>query len=142
MKNKIDDNSDNSTESEYNILISKQETEEFYKNLIDFSQTMDFSQTGINRIDTSLFNTTYVDNNTNSFTRTFSRDDLYVYDDTNNTRSVFVQREFETHMPDLRTVNEMCELYPGFKKAFEHFKTMYNLTIEEYKIAKNSKGTS
>jgi len=40
---------------------------------------------------------------------------------------------FENIMPDIQQVNEMCEEYPGLKKAYENFKTAYQLVEQDWK---------
>ena len=41
-------------------------------------------------------------------------------------------KEFETHMPGIHKINEMREMFPGFKKAYDHMRTVYDLVHEEY----------
>lgn len=41
-------------------------------------------------------------------------------------------KEFETHMPGLHKINEMCKMFPGFKKAYDHMRTVYDLVHDEY----------
>lgn len=48
--------------------------------------------------------------------------------------------EFVDTMPSMSTVKEMCEIYPGFKKAFENFKDIYDLVKGDYEARKNSDG--
>lgn len=40
--------------------------------------------------------------------------------------------EFETCMPPLSTIKDMCEIYPGLKKAFDHFKDIYDLVKDDF----------
>ena len=40
--------------------------------------------------------------------------------------------DFITSMPDMKRVNEMCELYPALKLAYEKFKNCYNLCIDDF----------
>jgi hypothetical protein len=126
MKNKIDIKIKESNQHNDTIIISTHDIADIY---IDYTNmnTSSFS------VDDTILT---IDN----MTQNTINNDIYIYTDSINSNNVFNNREFETRMPDLRTINEMCELYPGFKRAFENFKTMYNLTIEEYKITKNSKG--
>lgn len=49
-------------------------------------------------------------------------------------------KEFVDFMPNMSTVKEMCEVYPGFKKAFEYFKDVYDLVKGDYEARKNSDG--
>ena len=41
-------------------------------------------------------------------------------------------KEFETHMPGLHKINQMCEMFPAFKKAYDHMRTIYDLVHDEY----------
>jgi len=36
-------------------------------------------------------------------------------------------------LPDVDTVNAMCEQYPALAKAYENFKTVYKLVEQDYK---------
>lgn len=49
-------------------------------------------------------------------------------------------KEFVDTMPPMSTIKEMCETYPGFKKAFENFKDIYDLVKGDYEARKNSDG--
>ena len=48
-------------------------------------------------------------------------------------------KEFETHMPGLHKINEMCEMFPAFKKAYDHMRTIYDLVHDEYLERKKEK---
>ena len=41
-------------------------------------------------------------------------------------------KDFEDRMPDMYKIKEMCDMYPGFKKAFDHLRTIYNLIQDDY----------
>jgi len=41
-------------------------------------------------------------------------------------------KEFETHMPGLHKMDEMREMFPAFKKAYDHMRTIYDLVHDEY----------
>jgi hypothetical protein len=41
-------------------------------------------------------------------------------------------KEFETHMPALHKMDEMREMFPAFKKAYDHMRTIYDLVHDEY----------
>lgn len=60
----------------------------------------------------------------------------YDYSDNINDFIFEQPKEFENCMPSIDTLKEMSELYPGFKKAFDNFQTMYNLVKEEYELQK------
>ena len=47
-------------------------------------------------------------------------------------------KEFESHMPDLTKVKEMCTMYPALDKAFENFKAIYDLIKDDYKARKSN----
>ena len=36
-------------------------------------------------------------------------------------------------LPDIHTVNNMCEEYPALAKAYENFQTVYKLVEQDYK---------
>ena len=44
--------------------------------------------------------------------------------------------EFDTHFPPMEKIKEMCDVYPGLKKAFDHFKTIYDLTKDDFERRK------
>jgi len=44
----------------------------------------------------------------------------------------YQNKEFETHMPQLHKIKEMCEMFPAFKKAYDHMRTIYDLVHDEY----------
>jgi hypothetical protein len=39
---------------------------------------------------------------------------------------------FEDIMPEMHRVKEMCELYPTLDIAFQKFKNIYNIVIDDY----------
>lgn len=48
-------------------------------------------------------------------------------------------KDFETTIPSLYKINEMREMFPGFKKAWDHMRTIYDLVNEEYIERKKGK---
>ena len=48
--------------------------------------------------------------------------------------------EFETHLPSIGKIKEMCEMYPGMKKAFDNFKDIYDLVKDDYEARMNKNG--
>ena len=44
-----------------------------------------------------------------------------------------VPRLWSEILPDVYTVNEMCNEYPALAKAYENFKTVYKLVEQDYK---------
>ena len=49
------------------------------------------------------------------------------------------QKDFENTIPSLYKINEMREMFPGFKKAWDHMRTIYDLVNEEYIERKKGK---
>ena len=41
--------------------------------------------------------------------------------------------DFETSMPSLHKIDNMCEHYPALKIAYEKFKTIYKLVNQDYR---------
>lgn len=52
-----------------------------------------------------------------------------------DTTSIFGHTEWENCFPDWNRIQEMCELYPGLKIAFEKFKTTYKLVRDDFDTA-------
>jgi hypothetical protein len=48
-------------------------------------------------------------------------------------------KEFETHMPGVHKMDEMREMFPAFKKAYDHMRTIYDLVHDEYLERKKEK---
>lgn len=40
--------------------------------------------------------------------------------------------EWSTHFPDFREVEKMCKEYPALEKAFDKFKTTYEMVKDDY----------
>lgn len=40
--------------------------------------------------------------------------------------------EFEDHMPSVAKVEDMCNEYPGLKKAYENFKSVYKMVHQDW----------
>ena len=40
--------------------------------------------------------------------------------------------EWRTHFPDFKQVEKMCKEYPALEKAFEKFKTTYEMVKDDY----------
>ena len=40
---------------------------------------------------------------------------------------------WQNTLPDIDTVNKMCEEYPALAKAYENFQTVYKLVEQDYK---------
>ena len=43
------------------------------------------------------------------------------------------QTEFEDCMPNIAKVHNMCGYYPALEKAYENFKTIYQMVEQDYK---------
>ena len=43
------------------------------------------------------------------------------------------QKAFEDTMPSLDRVNNMCEEYPALQKVWRNFKSLYDMTLQDYK---------
>jgi hypothetical protein len=106
---------------------------------IDYIETM--SNMSDNFIIDTMNTTEFEDFCTISIDQSILKDvydysDFYIY--TDNTATISTKKEFDDYMPDLFKIKEMCQLYPGFKKAFDNFYTMYNMVKEEYEIQKKA----
>jgi len=47
--------------------------------------------------------------------------------------------EFEDCMPEVAKIEVMCEDYPGLKKAYENFKTVYKMVYQDWKGRQDDK---
>lgn len=45
---------------------------------------------------------------------------------------------FEDHMPSVAKVEDMCKEYPGLKKAYENFKTVYKMVHQDWQARQNN----
>ena len=61
---------------------------------------------------------------------TISSDDQISFD-WDNTK--IVPTLWKEALPDIYTVNNMCEEYPALAKAYENFQTIYKLVEQDYK---------
>ena len=97
----------------------------------DYNTTMVTTTPGYEIVNMSL------PNSTNNIWTTISsptidyNSDSIVWD---NTVKQYV--EFDTHFPPIDVVKEMCEIYPGLKKAFDHFKDIYDLVKDDFESRK------
>lgn len=78
-----------------------------------YGHTIDVSSITTSTIDTSDF------------------DDLFS-SDTDFEISITEPKDFITHMPDLHEIEAMCKYYPALEKAYESFKTIYNMVRQDY----------
>ena len=49
------------------------------------------------------------------------------------------ENAFETFIPDIREIEEMCREYPGLDKAYENFKTFYKLVEQDWRGKQKNK---
>ena len=47
------------------------------------------------------------------------------------------QTEFVDTMPNLEKIEDMCKEYPALNKAYENFRTIYKMTLQDYKGKQN-----
>lgn len=45
--------------------------------------------------------------------------------------------EFEDYMPSVAKVEDMCKEYPGLKKAYENFKSVYKMVHQDWQGKQN-----
>jgi hypothetical protein len=65
---------------------------------------------------------------------TINTDFATEYNNTFNWNDVYIGRKlWQDTLPDVETVNKMCEEYPALAKAYENFKTVYKLVEQDYK---------
>jgi len=48
------------------------------------------------------------------------------------TFNTFVETEFVHKLPSVQKINNMCKHYPALAKAYENFKTIYNMVEQDY----------
>ena len=63
-------------------------------------------------------------------TSTVDYNDLFLNDDFNITINEPV--EFEDTMPDVAKIEDMCNDYPGLRKAYENFKAIYKMVHQDW----------
>ena len=81
----------------------------------------------------SEYNITFNDNITvNTVTTSTNRWDIYTSDNYQFPWNGDYKL-WEHCLPSLSEVEEMCKEYPGLKKAYENFKTIYKMVEQDYK---------
>jgi len=65
-------------------------------------------------------------------TSTIDTGDLFLSDINDFEISITEPKDFITHMPDLHEIETMCKYYPALEKAYENFKTIYNMVRQDY----------
>jgi len=45
---------------------------------------------------------------------------------------LYEPKEFVDHMPSIDQTESMCKEYPALEKAYENFKTIYNMVKQDY----------
>lgn len=57
----------------------------------------------------------------------------YTFNVSGHTDSFGNVKLFEDAMPNIHTINAMCNHYPALAKAYENFKTIYKMVEQDYK---------
>ena len=78
----------------------------------------------------SVISTSNLDSITTISGYTISSDDQISFDFDN---IKIVPTLWKEALPDIHTVNNMCEEYPALAKAYENFQTVYKLVEQDYK---------
>jgi len=78
----------------------------------------------------SVISTSNLDSITTISGYTISSDDRISFDWDN---IKIVPTLWKEALPDIYTVNNMCEEYPALAKAYENFQTIYKLVEQDYK---------
>jgi hypothetical protein len=78
----------------------------------------------------SVISTSNLDSITTISGYTISSDDQISFDWDN---IKIVPTLWKEALPDIYTVNNMCEEYPALAKAYENFQTIYKLVEQDYK---------
>ena len=78
----------------------------------------------------SVISTSNLDSITTITGYTISSDDQISFDWDN---IKIVPTLWKEALPDIYTVNNMCEEYPALAKAYENFQTIYKLVEQDYK---------
>ena len=78
----------------------------------------------------SVISTSNLDSITTISGYTISSDDQISFDWDN---IKIVPTLWKEALPDIYTVNNMCEEYPSLAKAYENFQTIYKLVEQDYK---------
>tara|TARA_B100000035_G_scaffold313079_1_gene325966 strand:+ start:977 stop:1306 length:330 start_codon:yes stop_codon:yes gene_type:complete len=66
----------------------------------------------------------------------------YTFNISGHTDSFGDVKLFENAMPNIDTVNAMCNHYPALAKAYENFKTIYKMVEQDYKGNHEDNGDS
>jgi len=83
---------------------------------------------------TTLEDITISDVGISDTTHTITLDETFLNDTGSEyTFNINTDVDFETSMPSLHKINNMCEHYPALKIAYEKFKTIYKLVNQDYK---------
>jgi len=91
-------------------------------------------------IDTSYTNDTGSEYtfNTDNITVSSSHNSTITIDDTHWADNIsWDQTEFKDTMPSVQKIEDMCEEYPALNRAYETFKTIYKMTLQDYKGKQN-----
>ena len=85
--------------------------------------------TGTNDMDSSWVSVGDITTSTFDISSIISNDNItFDWDNINITPTLW-----QNTLPDIDTVNKMCEEYPALAKAYENFQTVYKLVEQDYK---------
>ena len=99
-------------------------------NLSDYTMNTDSSYISSSNLDSITTISGIYDTPTVDISDILSSDDQISFDFDN---IKIVPTLWKEALPDLYTVNDMCEQYPALAKAYENFQTVYKLVEQDYK---------
>jgi len=106
------------------------------KDIVDTIISLDGSDSDlitINLDETMGATTAYPYSGVDTLTITGDSDYSFDFSDIDLGPLTFERTVWQDSLPEMSDVETMCEHYPGFKKAFENFKTAYKLVEQDYK---------
>ena len=99
-------------------------------NLSDYTMNTDSSYISSPNLDSITTISGIYDTPTVDISDILSSDDQISFDFDN---IKIVPTLWKEALPDVYTVNDMCEQYPALAKAYENFQTVYKLVEQDYK---------
>ena len=99
-------------------------------NLSDYTMNTDSSYISSSNLDSITTISGIYDTPTVDISDILSSDDQISFDFDN---IKIVPTLWKEALPDIHTVNNMCEEYPALAKAYENFQTVYKLVEQDYK---------
>ena len=99
-------------------------------NLSDYTMNTDSSYISSSNLDSITTISGIYDTPTVDISDILSSDDQISFDFDN---IKIVPTLWKEALPDVYTVNDMCEQYPALAKAYENFQTVYKLVEQDYK---------